>query len=47
MTLYSPSLKNKVALVTGGASGLGLGISQALVLSGAHVIITDIDKSPW
>lgn len=45
MTLYSPSLKNKVALVTGGASGLGRGISQALVLSGVHLIITDIDKS--
>jgi len=45
MTIYSPSLKNKVALVTGGASGLGLGISQALVLSGVQVIITDIDKS--
>ena len=45
MTLYSHSLKGKVALVTGGASGLGLGIAKALVLTGVKAIISDIDKA--
>jgi len=36
-TLFS--LKEKTALVTGGGSGLGLMITQALVASGARVYI--------
>jgi 3(or 17)beta-hydroxysteroid dehydrogenase len=38
-------LKDKVALVTGGASGLGLGICARYVAEGATVIIADIDES--
>lgn len=35
-------LKSKVALVTGGASGLGKAIAQRLVADGASVVTTDI-----
>ena len=37
-------LKNKVALVTGGAAGLGESIASCFVSEGARVIVTDIDK---
>lgn len=33
------------AIVTGGASGLGLGIARALAENGAHVTIADIDQA--
>lgn len=36
-------LNNKIALVTGGASGLGAGIAQRFIEEGAHTIITDIN----
>ncbi len=36
-------LQNKVAIVTGAASGFGLGIAQAYVQEGAQVAIVDID----
>jgi len=36
-------LKNKVAVVTGGASGLGLAIARELVRSGANVAIADVN----
>ena len=38
-------LKNKVAVVTGGAQGFGYSITERFILSGAKVIIWDIDES--
>ncbi len=35
-------LKDKVGVVTGGASGIGFGIAGALADAGAHVVIADI-----
>jgi NAD(P)-dependent dehydrogenase (short-subunit alcohol dehydrogenase family) len=37
-------LKGKVSVVTGGASGIGLGIARALARAGTHVLIADIQK---
>lgn len=38
------SLKDQVALVTGGAKGIGKGIVAVLVKAGAQVVIADIDS---
>src|ERR1017187_1367848 len=38
------NLKNAVALITGGSSGIGRAIAQTLVTSGARVAITGRDK---
>src|SRR5262252_4352135 len=36
------TLKDRVAFVTGGASGIGLGISKAMVAAGMRVVIADV-----
>jgi NAD(P)-dependent dehydrogenase (short-subunit alcohol dehydrogenase family) len=36
------TLKDKVAFITGGASGIGLGIAKAMVSSGMRVVIADV-----
>ena len=38
--------KGKVAIVTGGASGLGLASAEALIARGAKVVICDLPGSP-
>lgn len=43
-TLASFSLEKRVAVVTGGARGLGLVMSQACMLSGADVAIVDLSS---
>ena len=43
-TLASFSLEGRVAIVTGGARGLGLVMSQALVISGADLAIVDLNS---
>ncbi|MDD2234468.1 MAG: glucose 1-dehydrogenase [Desulfitobacteriaceae bacterium] len=39
------NLENKVAIVTGGASGIGLAITQKFLKDGAKVVIADISDS--
>lgn len=38
-------LKDKVAVVTGGASGIGLGIAKALSKIGVHIVVADINEN--
>ena len=38
-------LKNRVAVVTGGAQGFGLAITERFLDAGADVVIWDIDES--
>jgi NAD(P)-dependent dehydrogenase (short-subunit alcohol dehydrogenase family) len=37
------SLSDKVAVVTGGAAGMGRGIAERLIAAGMHVVIADIE----
>jgi NAD(P)-dependent dehydrogenase (short-subunit alcohol dehydrogenase family) len=43
MTMRAPVLKDKIAIVTGGAKGLGAAVAAELDSEGAHVVVTDID----
>lgn len=45
MQIYNERHKGQVALVTGGASGIGLAISMRLLNEGANVVLVDIDKA--
>src|SRR5215472_10441676 len=38
-------LENKVAIVTGGAHGIGLAIAKRYVAEGAKVVIADVDAA--
>jgi NAD(P)-dependent dehydrogenase (short-subunit alcohol dehydrogenase family) len=40
-----PRLRNRIALVTGAARGIGAAIARAFVDEGATVIVTDIDEA--
>ncbi len=42
--MHNFDLKNKVAIVTGGAQGFGLDIAKRFIKSGSKVIIWDIDE---
>ncbi len=41
--VFSGMFSGKVAVVTGGASGIGLGISRQLIKAGARTVIADIE----
>ncbi|NQV34077.1 MAG: SDR family NAD(P)-dependent oxidoreductase, partial [Phycisphaeraceae bacterium] len=34
------SLQNEIALITGGGTGIGLGIAQSLIQAGARVVLS-------
>ena len=43
--MHQFDLKNKTAIITGGAQGFGFDIAKRFLNSGAKVIIWDIDKN--
>ena len=42
--MHQFDLKNRTAIITGGAQGIGLDIAKKFLNSGANVIIWDIDE---
>ena len=42
--MHQFDLKNKTAIITGGAQGFGLEIAKKFLLSGSKVFIWDIDE---
>jgi rhamnulose-1-phosphate aldolase/alcohol dehydrogenase len=40
---HEPDLARRVAVITGGASGMGRAIAERFALEGCHVVITDLD----
>ena len=42
--MHQFDLKNKTAIITGGAQGFGLNITEKFLNSGANVIIWDVDE---
>jgi 3-oxoacyl-[acyl-carrier protein] reductase len=42
--MNSYDLSGKIALVTGGAQGIGLAVATRMYKSGAHVVICDVDE---
>lgn len=44
-TPQQQDLEGRTALVTGGASGIGLAAARALAGSGAHVVVADVDEA--
>ncbi len=45
MPLLGSDLAGKAALVTGGATGIGLAIAEALAAHGVRLAIADIDRA--
>ena len=44
-TLYSERFKNRVAVITGGASGVGLGAAARIAAEGGNVSLWDRDAA--
>ena len=39
-------VKGKTAVITGGASGIGLGVARCLAANGSHIVLADIESDP-